>query len=179
MPPTLIHYSRLILTSPPPLYFSAAQSENASSCRPRPLPWLFSSGHTLRSQTRECEPLWETCPSPVVSQFHSFPRFLRSALRSSILLDEVVLHTGNAVRSLSQSAAFHLGIPQPLNILSDLYVKVYSLGFDECIISCVHHHSSVRKTFTDLTKNPLCSVSSTSTHPTPNPWQTLIILLSL
>lgn len=48
------------------------------------------------------------------------------------------------------------------------------VGFNKCIMSCIHHYSVIQNNSTTL-KIP-CALS---THlPTCNPWQSLIILLS-
>ena len=54
---------------------------------------------------------------------------------------------------------------------------LHSMGWDRCIIICIHHYSILQSVFTAL--KILCARPIHPLSPTPNPWQPLIFFFFL
>ena len=68
------------------------------------------------------------------------------------------------------------GSPEsPYFILGFTLGVVHSMGFDKCIMRCIHHYHIIQNSFTVL--KILCAPAS-SFSPIPKPWQLLIFLFS-
>lgn len=67
-------------------------------------------------------------------------------------------------------------ITQSSQLMLQFTLDVLSLGLDKCIMTCFYHYDIIQNIFTVL--KILCASPSHLFPPTPNPWNSLIILLN-